>query len=75
MSKSKANELLQELYKKMSDLFNGKKTDLNANKAYELCREIAKESADNRCLYCNNIIPEGKQICSSCEKELSQKST
>lgn len=25
---------------------------------------------NNRCLYCNDIIPEGKQICPSCEQNL-----
>lgn len=26
---------------------------------------------DNRCLYCNNIIPEGRQVCPTCEKKLN----
>ena len=75
MSKSRANELLQKLVQEITALWNGEKSEITATKAYEVCAEIARESADNRCLYCNNIIPEGKQICSSCEKELSQKST
>lgn len=43
MSRSKANELLQKLNQKMNDLFSGKKTDFNANKAYEICRQVVKE--------------------------------
>ena len=27
---------------------------------------------NNRCLYCNRIIPEGRHICPKCEKKLSQ---
>ena len=27
---------------------------------------------NNRCIFCNKIIPEGLQICSVCEKEQSQ---
>ena len=26
-------------------------------------------SADNRCLFCGEIIPEGRQICPSCERD------
>lgn len=28
---------------------------------------------DNRCLYCNEIIPEGRLICPDCEKYYSNK--
>lgn len=26
---------------------------------------------NNRCLYCNRIIPEGRQVCPTCERELT----
>ncbi len=26
---------------------------------------------DNKCLFCNNIIPEGRQVCPICETELT----
>lgn len=29
---------------------------------------------NNRCLFCNKIIPEGRQICPTCEKEQTLKS-
>lgn len=46
MSKSKANELLQELYAKMTVKWSGVKTDFTAEKAYELCKQIVKESEE-----------------------------
>ena len=27
---------------------------------------------DNRCIYCGEIIPEGRQVCPSCEKIQSE---
>lgn len=44
MSKSKANEILQELYAKMVVKWTGIKTDFTAEKAYELCKRIVEES-------------------------------
>ena len=29
---------------------------------------------NNRCLYCNQIIPEGAQVCPTCEKYIALKS-
>ena len=28
--------------------------------------------SDNRCVYCGEIIPEGRQVCPSCEKIQSE---
>ena len=28
--------------------------------------------SDNRCIYCGEIIPEGRQVCPSCEKIQSE---
>ena len=33
---------------------------------YEII-EIVHNDNQNRCLYCNEIIPEGRQICKKCE--------
>lgn len=43
MSRAKANELLQTLVGKVNDLWNGKRQNINADEAYELCRQIVKE--------------------------------
>lgn len=44
MSRAKANELLQTLVGKVNDLWNGKRQNINADEAYELCRQIVKEA-------------------------------
>lgn len=43
MSRDKANELLQTLVGKVNDLWSGKRQSINADEAYELCRQIVKE--------------------------------
>lgn len=43
MSRAKANELLQTLVGKVNDLWNGKRQSINADEAYEICRQIVKE--------------------------------
>ena len=44
MSKSLANEMLQKLVSDLEKLWSGKKTDITAEKAYEICERIAQES-------------------------------
>lgn len=44
MSRAKANELLQSLVGKVNDLWGGKRQNINADEAYELCRQIVKEA-------------------------------
>lgn len=44
MSKSKANELLQELVQKLTNVWTGKSLDITATEAYKMCEEIVKES-------------------------------
>lgn len=44
MSRAKANELLQTLVGKVNDLWGGKRQNINADEAYELCRQIVKEA-------------------------------
>lgn len=43
MSRAKANELLQTLVGKVNDLWSGKRQKINADEAYEICRQIVKE--------------------------------
>jgi hypothetical protein len=43
MSRAKANELLQTLVGKVNDLWSGKRQNINADEAYEICRHIVKE--------------------------------
>ena len=30
---------------------------------------------DNRCIFCGAVIPEGRQVCPSCEKNLTGEDT
>ena len=45
MSKSKANELLQRLYKKLNAMWTGKERNetFTATDAYKLCKQIVEE--------------------------------
>ena len=43
MSKSRANELLQQLHSKMTARFAGDDKEFCANNAYDLCRENIRE--------------------------------
>lgn len=43
MSKSRANELLQQLHSKLTARWKGGDKEFCANNAYDLCREIIKE--------------------------------
>ena len=48
MSKSKANELLQDLHAKLSANWKGKE-HFNAEQAVEMCREIVYEYDNDDC--------------------------
>jgi RNA polymerase subunit RPABC4/transcription elongation factor Spt4 len=36
---------------------------------------LGGQPMENKCLYCDNIIPEGRQVCPNCEKDIDSANT